>query len=195
MKKRIATSIIIFIVLTFIVLILDYLNCMGGININWDFISIFIGNGIIVLLYYITFCALDKRAIAKDENQAKIAYAMIKETCKVMKGTIGIWTPDMVRSYVIPKINLNGNLSDDPIIINIYQVAFQFDEHIFEFAKEGIISDKVFETYIRVKTEYKSFINMTITFFDHQEFWSIAENNINIAIEEMEGIINEQYTD
>ena len=167
MKKRIIISIIMFIIITAIAGILDYSNCMGGININWSFMSIFIGNGITVLLYYITFCALNKRSIAKDENQAKIAYAMIKETCKVMKENIGIWTPDMVRSYVIPKINLNGNLSDDPIIINIYQVAFQFDEHIFEFAKEGIISDEVFEAYVRVKREYKSFISMTITFFDH----------------------------
>ncbi len=192
MKKNIATSIIVFVVLMFIAFLLDYLNCMGGTNINLDFISIFISNGIVVLLYYITFCTLDKRTITKDENKTKIAFVMMKETYRLIEENLSIWTTDIVKRYVVPKVDFNETMPNEPTITYIQNAPFQFDEHIFEFAKEGIISDKDFEVYIILKNEYRNFIDITITFFDRKEAWDISRNKITQAMQKMKEIINEQ---
>lgn len=189
MKKNITVSIIIFIILTAIAVVLDYFNLIGVDKINWDFISLFINNAIVVLLYYLTFCLIDKRTITKESNQNKVAQVMMLETYKRIKENIEIWTPELVRKYIVPKVDFNK--TNDPYMEKIKNVPFQYDDYIFEFAKNGVISDRDFSTYIKIKSEYERFINMTISLFDAPDFWKISQGKMKEAMKLVEDMINE----
>ncbi len=189
MKKNIITSSILFVILTIIAIVLDYFNLIGSDNINWDFISLLINNGVVVLLYFFTYCIIDKRTVTKENNQGKTAQVMLKETYKIIKDNMTIWTPELVKTYIVPKANFDT--TSDPFVEHLKTIPFQYDEDIIEFAKNGIISDKDFSTYIKIKSEYRNYIGMTITFFDSPNFWNISQQKMERAMKLVEEMINE----
>lgn len=189
MKKNIIVSVVIFIIFTTIAVVLDYFNLIGGDKINWDFISLFINNSVVVLIYYLTFCLIDKRTITKESNQNKVAQVMMLETYKRIKENMKIWTPELVAKYIVPKVDFNK--TNDPFMEKIKNVPFQYDDYIFEFAKNGVISDRDFSIYIKIKSEYEGFISMTISLFDAPDFWKISQGKMEETMKLAEEMINE----
>lgn len=67
--------------------ILDYFNISQILhidmsNFNWDFLSIFVGNLVVVGLYYLTYWLIDRHNIKRTENQERNVKTVINEVYK-----------------------------------------------------------------------------------------------------------------
>ena len=82
--------------------ILDYFNISQIIhidmsNFNWDFLSIFVGNLVVVGLYYLTYRLIDRDNIKRAKNQERnvkkvinIVYTECRKNIALLENEIGI---------------------------------------------------------------------------------------------------------
>lgn len=159
-------------VLFLLYVILDYLNVPGllGLScerINVDFFDVFLNSVIVVVLYIITYYFVDRRQIQKDANSKDTADVMLLYTYKECLDNLRmVWNSELVKKYIIPKVDGNKPVTENKIIVNLQCSPFASKTEILELSKSGYVEKDVLARYLHIQQEYNHIINMKITFFD-----------------------------
>lgn len=193
-KKYIMIFVIILLV-TISLFLMDYLNVFYEIgisigNVNMEFWNIFINGFIVVVLYIITYLAIDKRQIKQLDNKRNIAIMLLREAFKECLSDIELMDKEVYRTQAANKINFDDYLNNNVAFQTLVDGPFQNHDMILSFAKEGILSSKQLETYLNVKKEFRLFLIMSITFFDKYELVTDkrqeVQNLIGVALQKVE---------
>ena len=166
LKKTITISTILIIGLT----ILDYMNLPSSFlglkisNMNWDF---YMGSWnviAVVVLYVITYKALDQREIKKEKNKNEISAILIKNCYEQCNFYIKMLSEEMVEKYIVPKIDFNS--TNTTLITNAQNAPFENEAIIMDLVKDGQITKQQITSYLNIKQKFGQYVTMRITFFD-----------------------------
>lgn len=171
MRKSIRNIIAVCTIIVCLYFIADITNFPSfvGINVpsvNWDVASIVTGNIIVIGLFLITYFLLDRRNIARENNQREIAVLtlqLIYDTCCEM---IDLFSNDTAAENVAKKCDFNKLEFQDPVMQQYLNIPFDNHADILDFAKSGVITAKEYGSYLKIRKNYKLHIRMKITFFD-----------------------------
>lgn len=151
--------------------ILDYKNIPSFLgfdmsNINWDFCLGALNGIVVVALYMITYKTIDRRTVERERNKKDISILFIKECYTECLEFIEILNQEIIEKYVVPKMNFNGTLSNNPIITNLQVNPFANESIIMDLLKDGQLTINQINSYLKIRQKYKQYINMRTTFFD-----------------------------
>lgn len=158
----------ILVVVTLICLVLDYYDVpsMLGINtnvFNLDFWSIFLGNGIVITLFIVTFFLFDKKNLQKERLADYAGVVSLLDTYLECESFIKI-----IQGVLAGKVEkMQPKVSE-----YIYNGPFKNDDKIFELLQGGHISKDSFEKYSYVKSQYKVLAYTVTEMKGQQEFAS-----------------------
>lgn len=177
MKKEIKMVIIIIVSL----IILDYTNfpSLLGLrmsNINWDFCMGISNIILVIVLYVITYKALDERTIEREKNKKDISFLLIKECYFECLKWVDLLNQDMVEKYIVPKMDFNS--TDNPIIANLRNSPFLNENIIMDLVKDGQVSKKQIEGYFRIKEKYSQYVNMRIIVYDDLNYYEPLKTDL-----------------
>lgn len=179
-------SIALIIIISATLVVVDYFNLPSVLglkmySLNWEFLAIILNAIVIILLYIVTYFALDKKSIDREKNKNEIAIMLINKTYEDVKKQSNMMTIDTVRKYILPKIDFNS--VENTVISNITALPFINENLILELAKEGHISKNVLEDYFSVKESYSVYINSIVTFFDASDLYIPMKNELDQTIQ------------
>lgn len=164
---------IFFVVIAFIIyIVLDYINLLHVIglefsNINMDLFAVIFNSFIVILLYLITYFMIDKKNVEKEYNARRTAHILMSLSYEKCKEIICLFDDnEMIRKYIVPKVDFNKTDSDNPVTKNLHDKPFVELEYILQLAGNGYIVDKRLEKYLSFISDYKLYISNKITFFD-----------------------------
>lgn len=187
---KIIITVLISIITITIILIMDYFNIFYLISskLNSSFLEIIINNIVIITVFIVTYFLIDKRNMKKESekrnNQEYVLKQLLMETYNECKKIIELLDRDQIlRKYVIPKVDFNKTYADNVVIINLQNAPFKYDNLIMELFKEGIFSTSNLPNYLKIKSEYQGYISNKISFFDDKE---LLEDNKKEIIKNIE---------
>lgn len=194
MKKRfMKKDIVIFISIITSLIILDYFNLPSllGVemsNLNWDFCVGILNSIIVIVLFVITYRTLDERTIEREKNKIEISELLIKECYHECKKYVDLLNQETVEKFIVPKIDFNS--TNNPIITNLQNSPFSSENIIMDLVKDGQVTKKQIEGYLKIREKYMQYVNMRITFFDAIGMYAPLENDlrnvISIEIEKLD---------
>lgn len=182
-------KIYLLLLIPIILIIMDFLNLPSYIfnmgKINWDFSAAVINSAVVIILYLITYIALDKRSIMRENNKNEVAYMLIKKSYNEAKKQADLMTIEIIKKYVVPKIDFNS--IDNALVNNLCSAPFEDENLILEMVKDGQISKELLDGYFSVKKSYSIYMNSIITFFDAPkiykpmkiEFYKILDSELD----------------
>ena len=170
---KIIITVLISIITIIIILVMDYFNIFYRISsqLNSSFLEIIINNIVIITVFIVTYFLIDKRNMKKESekrnNQEYVLRQLLMETYNECKKIIELLDRDeILRKYVVPKVDFNKTDADNVVIINLQNAPFKYDNLIMELFKEGIFSTSNLPNYLKIKREYQGYISNKISFFD-----------------------------
>ena len=187
---KIIITVLISIITMIIIFVMDYFNIFYFISskLNSSFLEIIINNIVIITVFIVTYFLIDKRNMKKESekrnNQEYVLRQLLMETYNECKKVIELLDRDeILRKYVIPKVDFNKTDADNVVIINLQNAPFKYDNLIMELFKEGIFSTSNLPNYLKIKREYQGYISNKISFFDDKE---LLEDNKEKIIKNLE---------
>lgn len=187
---KIIITVLISIITIIIILVMDYFNIFYRISsqLNSSFLEIIINNIVIITVFIVTYFLIDKRNMKKESekrnNQGYVLRQLLMETYNECKKIIELLDRDeILRKYVVPKVDFNKTDADNVVIINLQNAPFEYDNLIMELFKEGIFSTSNLPNYLKIKREYQGYISNKISFFDDKE---LLEDNKKKIIKNLE---------
>lgn len=201
MKKIFRREIVVIILFAIILLIFDYANLPTFLgfnmnNINWDFCMGILNIIIVIILFMITYKTLDKRTIEREKNKNAISSLLIEECYKECLKTIDILNSETVEKFIVPKIDFNSTNFKNSIIENLQNLPFYNENILMDFVRDGQITKKQIEKYLKIKEKYKQYITVRIIFFDGNDLYEPLKIElhkiINIEIKKMKESNNEE---
>ena len=187
---KIIITLLISIITIIIILVMDYFNIFYRISsqLNSSFLEIIINNIVIITVFIVTYFLIDKRNMKKESekrnNQEYVLRQLLMETYNECKKIIELLDRDeILRKYVVPKVDFNKTDADNVVIINLQKAPFKYDNLIMELFKEGIFSTSNLPNYLKIKREYQGYISNKISFFDDKE---LLEDNKKKIIKNLE---------
>lgn len=137
-KKHICLIILLALFVNAILFVIDYFSVFSliGFNvnsINLDFLSLFLGNTVVVSLFLITYFIVDSRGIQKEENQLMTAYITligIYERCKDM---VDIFSQNDLRERAVKKCNSDKTVNEDKAHMHFLNFPFENEMIIYDF--------------------------------------------------------------
>lgn len=187
---KIIITVLISIITIIIILVMDYFNIFYRISsqLNSSFLEIIINNIVIITVFIVTYFLIDKRNMKKESekrnNQEYVLRQLLMETYNECKKIIELLDRDeILRKYVVPKVDFNKTDADNVVIINLQNDPFKYDNLIMELFKEGIFSTSNLPNYLKIKREYQGYISNKISFFDDKE---LLEDNKKKIIKNLE---------
>ncbi|MBQ8836959.1 MAG: hypothetical protein IJ002_05590 [Clostridia bacterium] len=183
-KQHIVLIIFTAILITIAICVADYFNVFANIgidtaNINFDFLSIFISNLIVILLFVITYLIVDARNIQKEKNQQETAYITLMGIYERCKDMVELFSQEELRNKAVEKIDGDKLLFDDKPHMHYLNYPFENETIIYSFAGSGVFSKSVFEEFVLIKKEYQKYINVALIFYDHYN--EIKQIEINLS--------------
>lgn len=172
LSNIIKLSIIILTIVVGIIFILDLFNLPSlygskSMNINSELIVGLLNIYVVLLISGITYLIIDQRSIEKDNNKIDIARFLIKKSYEDCINVINSLTKNNVEKYMVPKINFDRNITENPIIINLHNQPFSNEKLIIELILEGQLSQEELSEYFEIKERYKNYITARLIFYDH----------------------------
>lgn len=152
--------------------LVDYINLPSMIgfspaNINVDIFGILFDAAIVLILYTISFYYIDIRQNEKDANAKDIANILIEKSYQECLDNLTLLdNRQMIKEYIIPKIDGNRPASENRVISNMQELPFASFDAIIDFASSGYIEKKKMDNFLDIKKEYQYLVNVKITFFD-----------------------------
>lgn len=197
MKKAVRNTIIACCIITTVILISDFFNLPSRLGIdtttiNWDIVSIVVGNIVVIGLYLITYHVLDKRSVAKETNQRKTAEFMLVSTYDSCCEKVRLFSDAFVAEKAAQKCDFNKLDFQDDVMQRYFNLPFDHHEAIGEFAKEGVITSQEYEAYLKIRKLYRDHMGMRITFFDAPQFSKFCLPELMTAIDEAKRGLNEK---
>lgn len=167
-KKRILIGgIFIILILIVLAVIIGCVIFKRDYSSQWyDIVTLVVSNVTILGIFIITYLLIDRNSVKKEENKYKIAKYLIDSAYKNIEEVMGVYTPAVIVRFVLPKVDGNKLIKDNLVISRIEEFPFRFEDHLFDLAKEGVLSETEFNNYVRLKQLYVMFIEMAITFPD-----------------------------
>ena len=188
MDKKTKNCILVIVILALLfnigVCIVDYFNifrCIGVNveNINFDLVSLVVGNSIVVVLFLITYFIVDSRSIQKDKNQLVTAYIIligIYERCNDM---VELFSKDDLRERAAKRCDGDKYLNEDKAHMHFLNYPFENESKVYDFAGTGILSKEVFSEFVKIKQHYQKYINVSIVFYDNYSQFKPVEKEIS----------------
>lgn len=188
MDKKTKVHILLVVILAAVAIVslclLDYFNVFSRIgvdisNMNWDVISLAVGNIIVVLLFLITYLIVDSRSIQREKNQLMTTYLTLLGIYERCKDMVDIFNKEDLRLRAVQKCDGDKLLSEDKSHMRFLNYPFENESAIYDLAGAGILSKTVFEEYITIKKHYQKYINVSIVFNDHYDQFKPVEAEVS----------------
>lgn len=185
-----------------LLVVADYFNVFSRLgvnvrNLNLDFMSLIIGNVVVILLFVIAYVLVDRRSIAKEKNKRKTALIILKGIYEQTVEVVELFAEDEARMLAAEKCDFSKVISQDPMQSLYYNLPFaENDRTIIAFAQEGVLNANELSTYLDVKKKYGSYINLSFLFREPErhislnprkaELLSVLEENLSKIQEELD---------
>ena len=172
MKTKTKSIIVRIIVILAGYALIDYINLPSVIgflpaNINLNIFGILFDAAIVLVLYTISFYYIDNRQNEKDANAKDIANILINKSYQECLDNLKLLdNRQMIKEYIIPKVDGNKPASENKVINNMQELPFASLEAIIGFAANGYVEKEKMDNYLDIKKEYQYLVNVKITFFD-----------------------------
>lgn len=199
-KRGIGIIVIITIVCMITALLLDYFNVFSciGVNtsrLNWDFLSLVVGNIVVIALFLITYFLVDARTIQKDKNQLMTAYLILEGTYEECLTMVELFGRDDCRRSAASKCDGSKLVFDDRVHMHYMNFPFENEAIIYSCAHAGIINKDILKEYTDIKHEYQRYISMSIIFFDAYDRCKPLEKKLSerlaITIQSLKKVLDE----
>lgn len=172
MKKQTLKFIIPLIICFITYLILDYINLptILGIkpaNIDLELFGILFDTLIVMVLFVISFFYIDNRQNEKDANARDTVDVLLSKTYDECLSNLNFLdNKEVVKKYIIPKIDGNKTDSENKVVNNLQTLPFESFDTIMDLAKNGYVDKVNLSQYLDIKKDYQHLISVKITFYD-----------------------------
>lgn len=175
MRKKLLSCVALSTTLCSLLIIADYYNFPSSLGIdvpsmNWDFLSLAIGNGLAIVLYLVTYLLIDQRQIKREENQLRNIRRILIDTYVQCQEQVEMLDDESILTSIAHKCNFDIPYFQDPIFTKIHNMPFELDQYILDASNNGVIREDEFEAYLDIRMEYKVYITNKITFFDIEKY-------------------------
>ena len=177
--RRIVAVLCVFLVLS---VILDYFNISQIIhidmsNLNWDFLSIFVGNLVVVGLYYLTYRLIDRDNIKRAKNQERnvkkvinIVYTECRKNIALLENEIGI-------VEVLPDVQSDSHIYVADVMERINKTVFAMEPFIYDAVNNGVVAESELETYINIRSAFIQYVSYRALLFAEKSKGRELEKN------------------
>lgn len=190
MKNKDFRIFVIVIAIFSLYFVMDYFNipCLLGIessNINMNLFDIFFNSLIAVVLFLITYFAIDKKQVQKEENTKQTANVLMLSSYKKCRETIILLDDNaVIKAYIVPKVDFDKTGNDNFVVKSIKEQPFVILEHVLQLSENGYVSRERLKTFLAVVDDYKSYVSFKITFFDIEDAETPEQKGLKKYIEE-----------
>lgn len=152
---------------------------------------------VVVVLYAITYLALDKRQIQKEKNSKEMADLLLLNTYRSCYDSLSfICDSEFAKRYIVPKADFNKTIQDDDIIKNICNSPFRTNDNILRLAESGYVEKETLQKYLTIQNDFKYWSSTKIAFYDldgtgtreQQEFY----NNMQLKLNDIKKILEKE---
>lgn len=172
MKKKTNKFIIPIILVLVTYYVLDYVNFPSILgfnfnNINTNIFGILFEATIVLVLYVISFYYIENKQNEKDANARDTVDVLLKKTYQECLDNLNFLdNREVIKKYIIPKVNGNKTDSENKVINNLQTLPFSSFDAIIGLASNGYVDRLKLNNYLDIKKEYQYLISVKITFFD-----------------------------
>lgn len=164
MKKRIILVIVICILLIISYFLFDYINVLSvsninTTNINYNFLSIFINNIVIIGLYIITYFIVDAKNIKIYNNKKAIVKYMLVDDYNTCLSFRELYKDKTILSTVVKNIDGDSFSFNNEYLKNLKNVSFKNYTNIVNYSEQGIINVKILKQYFLIRENYFSIVS------------------------------------
>ena len=149
----------------------------GFMHINENVFSAFVNAFIVIVLYIISYFAIEKRQQKKDDNAKEIARLLIEsaynDCVKILKD---FEDEEKFERYIKPKIE-HGVISNDKGKEEIINGPFKNSSEIMQLSESGYVTKRNLEKYLRARTSFNRVISNCIFWMYEYQFYNIKDNN------------------
>ena len=162
--------------------ILDYFNIsqvfhIDMSNFNWDFLSIFVGNLVVVGLYYLTYWLIDRHNIKRAKNQECNAKTVINGVYKQCNEHIALLESEVGRVVLLPDVKSDNDTYVADVIETINNSVFATVPFIYDAVVNGIIAQSELETYINIRSDFIQYVSYRARLFANESKGRELEKN------------------
>lgn len=160
-----------------IYLLLDYWNLLSKIGLNINRINLDVLNILIIIVLYVTtFILIDHKQLEKEKNKIETSKLVLKGIYENCLDNIDLYTDEIIKKHIVPKCNFDKIINEDTYFYNLVHQPFQNEPMLLELLKDGVISTKLYEDYIKCKRNYIDYVVTRITFFENAELSTEYKN-------------------
>lgn len=169
-------------VLLALFVILDYFNISQIIhidmsNFNWDFLSIFVGNLVVIGLYYLTYWLIDRHNIKRAKNQECNAKTVINGVYKQCNEHIALLESEVGRVVLLPDVKSDNDTYVADVIEIINKTVFAAEPFIYDAVVNGVIAQSELETYINIRSDFIQYVSYRARLFANESKGRELEKN------------------
>lgn len=169
-------------VLLALFLILDYFNISQIIHIdmsklNWDFLSIFIGNLVVIGLYYLTYRLIDRGNIKRAKNQERNVKKVINSVYTECRKNIALLENEIGIVEVLPDVQSDSHIYVADVTERINKTVFAMEPFIYDAVNNGVIAESELETYINIRSAFIQYVSYSALLFAEKSKGRELEKN------------------
>lgn len=172
-------------VLTILGVIVDAFNLpsriIGSIvsNINIEFWGVLISPLLTFDLFVFTYLMIDKKQVEKEKNKKQYSDMLLYYLYQDYQETMNLLEQDIVKKKIPQMVNFNSVPRDDSFVNAMTRNAENIYHSLTPFITDGVISSKKVQLLYRIRKNFMSYVNLSVTFFDHPEVYSNAKNKLD----------------
>lgn len=118
-------------------------------------------------MFVISFFYIDNRQNEKDANARDTVDVLLSKTYDECLSNIKFLdNKEVVRKYIIPKIDGDKTDSENKVVNNLQTLPFESFDTIIDLAKNGYVDKSKLSQYLDIKKDYQHLISVKITFYD-----------------------------
>ncbi len=196
MKKKIGLLVSGSICIIFVSFMLDIFDVPSKLgvpmdSVNWDAISLIVGNLLVVLIAVITYFLIDKRNREKEKNQREVAVYTLQNIYEQCLSEFKKFDYPKYAEYAKKCFD-----NEDPDFQKakeqfLYDGPYDAHSDIVEFAKNGIISKNEYQTYLEIKEAHHMYVFLRLMFYDEKENAEALRNDVIFKITEAQKQLKE----
>lgn len=196
MKKKIGLLIFGSVCIIFAGFLLDIFDVPSKLgvpmdSVNWDALSLIVGNLLVILIAVITYFLIDKRNREKEKNQREVAVYTLQNIYEQCLSEFKKFDHPKYTEYAKKCFD-----NEDPDFQKakeqfLYDGPYDAHSDIVEFAKNGIISKNEYQTYLEIKEAHHMYVFLRLMFYDEKENAEVLRNDVISKITEAQKQLKE----
>lgn len=137
------------------------------LNINTTILAVVISTSAAIIIFIISYFAIDEKSVKRVKNARKAGEIYIVNTYnKCLEILELISNEDMLRNYIVPKIDFNKSNLDNKAFVDLVNLPFDTFDEIKQLFISGYYTKNEIENYLNIKKEFHNVVSDRITFFD-----------------------------